>query len=111
MEFEGEAKVKIHESLSKLLAVNDDGELALAQNPLNINGESRAGKVLAVNSDDNAVEWITVEGGGGGATLGVITSGGGSAGAATWQPVILSSDGSYTIDTSAPAVSVIIPRF
>lgn len=110
LEVEGEAKVKIHESLSKLLEVNDDGELALAQNPLNINGESRAGKVLAVNSDDNAVEWITVEGGGG-AALGVITSGGGSAGAATWRPVIVSSDGSYTIDTSAPAVSVIIPRF
>ena len=109
-EFEGEAKVKIHESLSKLLEINDDGELALAQNPPNINGESRAGKVLAVNADDNAVEWITVAGGGN-AALGVITSGGGSAGAATWQPVIVSSDGSYTIDSSAPAVSVIIPRF
>lgn len=108
LEFKGAAQVKIHESLSKLLEINDDGELALAQNQPNNNGESRAGKVLAVNAYDNAVEWITVSGGV--AEIGVITSSpDDGSGTAKWAPITLSSDGSYTI--SGPSEDVILPEY
>lgn len=91
----------IHESLQPLLCFNESGQLAL---PKGVD----AGKVLAVNSSGNAVEWITVSGGV--AEIGVITSSpDDGSGTAKWAPITLSSDGSYTI--SGPSEDVILPEY
>jgi hypothetical protein len=95
----------VHESLSALLEVNEHGELCLAAAEENRKG----GMVLSVNSNNDAVEWITVQGGGDGA-IGVITSSPeDGAGEARWAPVTLNNDGSYTI--SGDSVKVIIPGY
>ena len=100
------ADVKVHESLANLIAVNDDGELAL---PLD---NVKPGQVLTVSADGVAVEWSVSSGGGGSAALGVITVAGANDGygAAKWKPVVLASDGTYTVDGSASEQTVIIPR-
>lgn len=102
---ESKTEIKINESLSNLLSVNDDGELTLSET-------APAGRLLAVNALGDAVEWITVEAGSGGAALGVITVAGANNGygVATWKPVVLASDGTYTADGSASSQTVIIPR-
>jgi hypothetical protein len=100
------ADVKVHESLANLIAVNEDGELAL---PLD---NVKPGQVLTVSADGVAVEWSVASGGGGSAALGVITVAGANDGYGTakWKPVVLASDGTYTVDGSASEQTVIIPR-
>ena len=94
-------ELDIHESLQQLLCFNESGQLAL---PKGVD----AGKVLAVNSSGDAVEWITVSGGV--AEIGVITSSpDDGSGTAKWAPITLSSDGSYTI--SGPSEDVILPEY
>ena len=100
----GTTDIKVHESLSALLEVNEHGELCLAAAEENRKG----GMVLSVNSNNDAVEWITVSGGV--AEIGVITSSpDDGSGAAKWAPITLSSDGSYTI--SGPSEEVILPEY